>query len=79
MPSITPIVNNRQQITYMQVRLTRMAAERWHLSLADAARLFAENHVYEYVRDGFGVFHVQGDIANLDDIDMYLHGRGVQP
>lgn len=69
-------MKTQDQITYMQVRLTRQAAERWGLSLPEAVQLFVRHDVYAYIRNCFGLLHVQGDVANLDDIENLLRGRG---
>lgn len=63
------------EILYMQVRLTRQAAERWGVSLGDAARTFARHGVPQYIRQAYGVFHLQGDAANLDDIEQFIQTR----
>ena len=33
-------MDKRGQITYMQVRLVRMATEKWNISVAEAAGIF---------------------------------------
>lgn len=46
-------MNERDQITYMQVRITRKASEKWNVSMAEAARIFHQYQVFEYIRDCF--------------------------
>ena len=60
------------EILYMQVRLTRQAAERWGVSIGDAARTFARHGVPQYIRQFYGLFHLQGDAANLDEIEQFI-------
>ena len=69
-------MNERQQITYMQVRLSRMASERWQKPLGCVMGIFSTYQVLEYIRDCFGIFHVQGDETNLDDVESYLKKKG---
>lgn len=70
--------HEKQQILYMQVRLARTASERWHKSLGDIARIFASYDVLGYIREAFGIFHVQGDEANINDIEQYLRKKGAE-
>lgn len=70
-------MNENQQITYMQARLVRLASEEWDMSIKAVASLFAEFGVLSYIRECFGIFHVEGDNAVLDDIVDYLHNKGV--
>ncbi len=67
-----------QQIIYMQARLVRLAAKEWNMSIAAVASLFAEFDVLQFVRECFGIFHVEGDYAVLDDVVTYLDSKGVK-
>ena len=69
-------MNERSQITYMQVRIVRMATEKLNLSVAEVARLFDQYQVFEFIRDCFGIFHVEGDEAIWEDIIPYLKTKG---
>lgn len=69
-------MSERKQITHMQVRIVRMATEKWNLSVAEVAKLFRQYQVFEYIRDCFGIFHVEGDEAVWEDIVPYLKNRG---
>ena len=69
-------MSERKQITHMQVRIARMATEKWNLSVAEVGRLFHQYQVFEYIRDCFGIFHVEGDEAIWEDIVPYLKSRG---
>lgn len=70
-------MNENQQITYMQTRLVRLAAEEWNMSIQAVISLFAEFKVLQFIRECFGIFHVEGDYAVLDDIIVYLRNKGV--
>ena len=69
-------MSERRQITHMQVRMARMATEKWNLPIAEVARIFQEFQVFEYIRDCFGIFRVEGDEAVWDDLVPYLKSKG---
>ena len=70
-------MNEKEQVLYMQARLTRIASEKWGKSMADVIRLYSQYGVLEYIEGCYEIFHVQGDEANFDDIENYLRSRGV--
>ncbi len=53
-----------------------MASERLNLSLKETAGLFKKFDVLRYIREGFGIFHVEGDEAVFDDVKSYLKIKG---
>ena len=69
-------MNEEEQILYMQARLSRMASEKWGMSMADVMSIFTKYKVLEYIEDSFEIFHVQGDEANFEDIENYIRTRG---
>lgn len=69
-------MSERNQITYMQVRIARMATEKWDIPVSEVARLFQQYHVFEFIRDCFGIFHAEGDEAVWEEIVLYLKARG---
>lgn len=71
-------MNENQQITYMQARLVRLAAEEWNMSIKAVVSLFTEFKVLQFIRKCFGIFHVESDYAILDDIVEYLDYKGVK-
>lgn len=71
-------MNEKQQITYMQVRLIRLASEEWQMSIKKVAEMFTEYKVLEYIRQCFALFHVEGDLAVLEDVKRYLSNKGVR-
>lgn len=70
-------MNERQQIIYMQARLIRLASENWNRSIEAIAELFEQYDVFRYIEECFGIFHVEGDDAVLDDVRGYLKNKGV--
>lgn len=71
-------MGERQQITYMQVRIVRMACKTWSMSMRDVISLFAEHDVLGYIERNFGLFHMEGDNAVFDDVCAYLRNKGAK-
>ena len=69
-------MDEKRQIRFMQIRILRMASERFHLSLKETAELFKKFEVLRYIRECFGIFHVEGDEAVFDDVKSYLKIKG---
>ena len=65
------------EITFMQTRLIRLASEEWQLSIDEAVDLFRKAGVFEYIENGYGIFHCEGDEAVLEDIEEMLKRRGI--
>lgn len=70
-------MNERQQIIYMQTRIMRLASEEWNKPISIIAELFAQYGVLRYIEECFGIFHVEGDEAVLEDVATYLKNKGV--
>lgn len=70
-------MSEAEEIRYMKARLVRLASDEWGLTIEQVADLFAEHEVFHYISDYYGIFHVEGDYAVLDDIKQFLHTRGV--
>ena len=60
----------------MQVRIVRMATEKWNLPVGEVARIFRQYKVFEFIRDFFGIFHVECDEAIWEDVAAYLESKG---
>ena len=69
-------MSERRQITHMQVRMARIAVEKWNLTIGEVAELFARLGVFEYIRDCFGIFCVEGDEAVWEELLPYMRARG---
>lgn len=69
-------MNEQQQILFMQIRILRMASERFNLSLKETAGLFKKFDVLKYIRACFGIFHVEGDEAVFEDVKAYFKAKG---
>lgn len=71
-------MREEQQIIYMQARLVRLAAKEWNMPIAAVASLFAKFDVLQFVRECFGIFHVEGDYAVFDAVVTYLDSKGIK-
>ena len=66
------------ELEHMQVRLFRYAWKKWGVGLLRCADIFDTFHVDQYIEDLYEFFHVQGDEANLLEIEHYLRNQGVR-
>lgn len=71
-------MSEREEITFMQTRLIRLASEEWHLSIEHIIDLFRKADVFGYVETCYGIFHCEGDEAVLEDIEEFLERKGVK-
>lgn len=71
-------MNENQQITYMQARLVRLAAKEWNMPIKTVFSIFIKFRVLQFIRECFGIFHVEGDYAVLEDIIGFLSNKGVK-
>ena len=69
-------MNEESQILFMQIRLIRMMAEKNNLTLKQSAELFDKFNVLPFIREGFGIFHVEGDEAVFDEVIQFLKAKG---
>ncbi len=67
----------QNEIEHMQVRLFRYAWKRWGVGLHRCAEIFDRFDVDKYIEDNYEFFHVQGDKANIAEIEQYLRRKGV--
>ena len=68
----------KDEMILIQVRLLRLAAKTWHKDMSEVARLFRQYNVYDFMQDMYEEFHVQGDLANLQEVETYLKNQGAQ-
>lgn len=69
-------MSEKSEISYMQVRIARMAARKWNLSIAEVGKLFAQHQVFQHIRDCYPVYHVEGDEAVWEDLQAFFRNRG---
>lgn len=70
-------MDEKLQVLFMQTRLLRLASERWEKTIEDVVHVFTSSEVFAYIEDGFGIFHCEGDLAILEDIEEFLERKGV--
>lgn len=70
-------MNDKIEITFMQTRMIRLAAEEWHLSIDEVVEIFRKTKVFDYIEKGYGIFHCEGDEAVLEDIGEFLERKGI--
>ncbi len=65
-----------KEILRIKVRLFRKACNRWNMGNVECAEIFDKYEVDEYIQQLYEIFHVQGDEANIRDIEEYLKNKG---
>lgn len=71
------VMTRKEEILYMQTRLLRLAAIHWSHSDDEIQSVFVKYGVYEYIEDGYELFHLEGDEAVLQEIAEMLKRKGV--
>lgn len=70
------MISKESEILHMQIRLYRMACKCWNIDNQVCADLFDRYDLDEYIEESYGIFHVQGDEANLEDLTEYARKKG---
>ena len=70
-------VDEKMQILFMQTRLIRLAAEKWNTTIVKTNIVFEKYNIFQFIEECFGVFHMEGDEAVFDDIEVLLANKGV--
>jgi hypothetical protein len=70
-------MSEKSEIVFMQVRLLRLASEKWHTTIQKASRVFEKYEILKFVEDCYDVFHTEGDEAVFDEISVVLNHKGV--
>ena len=70
-------LNKRDDIFMLQVRLFRLAQLKWNKSAEECEQIFKKNGLNEYIETCYEEYHVQGDEANLADLEHYLKVKGL--
>lgn len=69
------IMSEKEEITFMQTRIIRLAAEEWHMTIEQIVDLFQKANVLEYIEKCYGFFHCESDEVVLEDIKDYLEKK----
>lgn len=70
-------MSEKSEIIFMQVRLLRLASEEWNISIQRVNELFDQYRILKFIEDCYGVFHMEGDYAVLDEIKTLMRNKGV--
>lgn len=70
-------MSERAEIVFMQARMLRLASEEWHMPVQKANELFAQYGILKFIEDCYDVFHMEGDPAVFDEIEIVLKNKGV--
>ncbi len=71
-------MSEKEEITFMQTRLIRLASEEWNLPIEKIVDLFRNADVFGYIEKGYGIFHCEGDEAVLEDVAELLKRKGMK-
>ena len=69
-------MSREAEIIFMQVRLVRLASEKWNKSISEIAVLFKETGVYKFIEDCYEIFHCEGDNAVFEDVTKLVSRKG---
>ncbi len=72
-------MSEKSEIIFMQVRLLRIASEKWNIPIPAAAALFEQYDIFSFIEDCYDVFHMEGDDAVFSEIKTLLKCKGVEP
>lgn len=70
-------MSKKEEITFMQIRLIRLASEEWNLSIDKIIEIFKNKNVFSYIEAGYGIFHCEGDDVVLEDVGDFLMRKGI--
>ena len=70
-------LNKRDDIFMIQLRLFRLAQLKWNKSAEECEQIFKKYGLNEYIETCYEEYHVQGDEANLADLEHYLKVKGL--
>ena len=70
-------LNKKDDIFMLQVRLFRLAQLKWNKSAEECEHIFKKYELNEYIETCYEEYHIQGDEANLADLEHYLKVKGL--
>ena len=70
--------NKADDLFLIQIRLFRLAQDRWNFDEEKCSDIFNKYKIYDYIETCYDFFHIQGDEANLADIELYLKNNGLK-
>lgn len=60
----------------IQIRLFRLFQQKQNIDEKKCSEIFNKYKIYDYIETCYEFFHIQGDDANLCDIENYLKNSG---
>lgn len=69
-------MSESEEIIFMQVRLARLASEKWHTSVQKTSTIFYNYGIFELIRDCYDLFDTEGDETVLGEIEKILKHKG---
>lgn len=70
-------MNESMQITFMQLRIIRIFAQKMNNSISQAATFLYENGALTFIRQCFDSLHLEGDEGVYEDVEKFLNAKGV--
>lgn len=71
-------MSEKEEITFMQTRIIRLASEEWKLPVDKIVDIFSKAALLEYIEKCYGIFHCEGDDVVLEEVAEYLEKKGVK-
>ena len=71
-------MNKRDDLFIIQIRLFRLSQLKWNKTAEECKKIFKQNKIFEYIATCYEIYHVQGDNANLADIEQYMKNNDVE-
>ena len=68
-------MSEKEEITFMQTRIIRLASEEWKLPVDKIVDIFSKAAVLEYIEKCYGIFHCEGDDVVLEEVAEYLEKK----
>ena len=68
-------MSEKFEIIFMQVRLLRLASEKWNITIQNTVDLFEKYSIFKFIEDCYDVFHMEGDDAVFDEIQTLLKNK----
>lgn len=68
-------MTKRASISYMQARIARIATHKWNLSISEIGSIFGLYQVFQHIRDCYDLYHVEGDYAIWEDLQLLFSNR----
>jgi len=72
-------MSEKSQVVHMIIRVCRLAAERWGMTLAQVVEVMTPADALGYILRNSGLFHMEEDETVLGDFEEYLAPKGVRP